>query len=92
MDTPTSDLPPTLTTSTLPFGPCDADQTPFFIVREGLPADDVLAHVSLLLKCAMETGYGLCEGPTPERGLLWSTLHSVDAAKALVDSLLVRAG
>lgn len=76
-------------TVTHPFGACSTDEKAFFCVQEGLAWEDTLVQVSLLLKCAEETAYEMCDGPDrSQRGLLWSTLHSIEGAKGLVDALL----
>ena len=52
-----------------------------------------LAHVSLLLLCAEQTSDEIAElGSDVERGLIWSMVHSVEMARAVMDSLLERAG
>jgi hypothetical protein len=48
-----------------------------------------LAHVSLLLKCAEEVSDEITERASGlERGLIWSMVHSVEMARAVVDALL----
>ncbi|MDE1167042.1 MAG: DUF3077 domain-containing protein [Pseudomonas sp.] len=79
---------PTHHTSALPFGTCGADNLPLFIVREGIGLEDALVHVSHLLRCAHDSAYELCDSATRQRGLVWSTVHSIEAAKGLVDALL----
>ncbi|WP_442800239.1 DUF3077 domain-containing protein [Pseudomonas sp. DSV-1] len=90
--------PPTIV-STLPatteraFGPVDSTLQPMFTLRAGISAQDALAHVSLLLLCAEQTSDDITElGSGVERGLIWSMVHSVEMARAVVDSLLERAG
>ena len=85
--------------STLPatteraFGPVDSTLQPMFTLRAGISAQDALAHVSLLLLCAEQTSDEITElGSGVERGLIWSMVHSVEMARAVVDSLLERAG
>ena len=85
--------------STLPatteraFGPVDSTLQPMFTLRAGISAQDALAHVSLLLLCAEQTSDDITElGSGVERGLIWSMVHSVEMARAVVDSLLERAG
>ncbi|UVJ42124.1 DUF3077 domain-containing protein [Pseudomonas sp. LS1212] len=77
-------------TATTPFGSCDAGHAPLFAVCAGIPAEDALVHASLLLRGAFDTAYAACDnaGDNPKKGLLWSTLHSVEMAKALIDALL----
>ncbi|UVJ42450.1 DUF3077 domain-containing protein [Pseudomonas sp. LS1212] len=76
-------------TVTTPFGSCDAGHAPLFAVRAGIHAEDALVHASLSLKCAMDIAHVACEHEGVRvSGLLWSTLHSIETAKALVDALL----
>ena len=85
-DKPAGTLIKTVTT---PFGSCDAGHEPLFAVCAGINAEDALVHASLLLKSAGDCAYKALdsEGGTGE-GLLWATMHSVEAAKALVDAVL----
>ena len=78
-----------LKTVTTPFGSCDAGHGPLFAVCGGIDAEDALVHVSLFLRCAMDTAHASieCTG-VPEKGLMWSTMHSLETAKAIVDALL----
>ena len=77
-------------TANTTFGSCDAGHPPMFTVREGLEAEDVLVHVSLLLEGIHDTTKQACEHiqGLPNRGLLWSSLHSAEMAKGLVDAVL----
>jgi hypothetical protein len=61
-----------------------------FAVRGGIHAEDALVHASLLLQGAFDCAYAACDnaGDMQKKGLLWSTLHSVEMAKALIDALL----
>ncbi|WP_166359263.1 DUF3077 domain-containing protein [Pseudomonas akapageensis] len=71
------------------FGTCDAGHGPLFSVCAGINAEDALVHASLSLKCARETTYHMCMiEPAANQGLLWSTLHSIEMAKALVDAVI----
>jgi hypothetical protein len=76
-------------TVTTPFGSCDAGHEPLFAVRGGINAEDALVHAALMLKCAGDCAYKALdsEGRT-EESMLWSTMHSIEAAKALVDAVL----
>ncbi|WP_166366377.1 DUF3077 domain-containing protein [Pseudomonas akapageensis] len=77
-----------LKTVTTPFGSCDAGHEPLFAVRGGINAEDALVHASLLLRCAVDTAYASSDCPgVHQKGLMWSTLHSIEMAKALVDAL-----
>jgi hypothetical protein len=71
------------------FGSCDAGHGPLFAVRGGINAEDALVHAALMLQSACATASEACnQAGNPEKGLLWSTLHCVEVAKALVDALL----
>ncbi|AIS13986.1 hypothetical protein JM49_20725 [Pseudomonas chlororaphis subsp. aurantiaca] len=76
-------------TRSQPFGLRDAQQRPLFAVQAGVNAEEALMHVSLLLKCAEEVSDEITEqGSGIERGLIWSMVHSVEMARAVVDALL----
>lgn len=70
------------------FGSSDAQNRPLFFVRPGVNAEEALLHVSLLLKCAEEVGTEVSEAKGVERGLIWSMIHSVEMARAVVDALI----
>ncbi|AZC40245.1 DUF6124 family protein [Pseudomonas chlororaphis] len=60
-----------------------------FNVRPGVGAEEALVHVSLLLDCAVQVSDEISERASGvERGLIWSMIHSVEMARAVVDSLL----
>ncbi|AZD31608.1 hypothetical protein [Pseudomonas chlororaphis] len=60
-----------------------------FCVREGISAEEALVHVSILLKAAEEVSDEITERASGiERGLIWSMIHSVEMARAVVDALL----
>ena len=72
-----------------PFGDCDAGHPQLFSVNAGIAPHDALVHISLYLRCAYDTGYKAIEGVDESaKGLLWSTLHSVEMAKGLSEALL----
>ncbi|WEK11506.1 MAG: DUF3077 domain-containing protein [Candidatus Pseudomonas colombiensis] len=72
-----------------PFGLRDAHGQALYTVQPGISAEDALAHVSLLLKCAEEVSDEITEQASGiERGLIWSMVHSVEMARAVVDALL----
>nr|WP_166359744.1 DUF3077 domain-containing protein [Pseudomonas akapageensis] len=78
-----------LKTVTPPFGSCDAGHEPLFAVRAGINAEDALVHASLFLKCAVDTAYAATECPgAHEKGLIWSTMHSIETAQAIINALL----
>ncbi|WIE48249.1 DUF3077 domain-containing protein [Pseudomonas sp. GM17] len=70
------------------FGCRDGNGRPLFAVRPGVSAEEALLHVSLLLKCAEETADEITSASGIERGLIWSMIHSVEMARAVVDALL----
>ncbi|ROL90336.1 hypothetical protein BK636_04145 [Pseudomonas chlororaphis] len=70
------------------FGCRDGNGRPLFAVRPGISAEEALLHVSLLLKCAEETADEITSASGIERGLIWSMIHSVEMARAVVDALL----
>ncbi|NBA95043.1 DUF3077 domain-containing protein [Pseudomonas sp. R5(2019)] len=79
----------TLKTVTTPFGSCDAPHGPLFAVVGGVDIEDALTHASLYLKCVLDTSNQAVRHTNEEgRGMIWSTVHSAELAKALVDSLL----
>ncbi|PWB30672.1 hypothetical protein DCO48_19720 [Pseudomonas sp. SDI] len=83
--------PPLETCTTAPaiFGSCEAGHAPLYSVNPGIAAHDALVHISLHLRCAYDSGHHLMEQADPgSKRMLWTTLHSVDAAKGLVDALL----
>ncbi|WP_416423720.1 DUF3077 domain-containing protein [Pseudomonas sp. App30] len=88
MDNLTLDTP--RTTHNHPFGIRDSDDQPLFCIPEGARAEDALAHASLLLKGAYETTYELTDIGLGHSGLLWSVLHLVESAKALVDAVVAQ--
>jgi len=81
-------LPDLPTTTETPFGTTDESNVPFYTVRAGIPFEDALVQIAVLLKCAGESSYELCDGGTPQRGLVWSTIHHIEAAQALTDALI----
>ncbi|OLF52231.1 DUF6124 family protein [Pseudomonas chlororaphis] len=60
-----------------------------FNVRPGVSAEEALVHVSLLLDCAVQVSDEISERASGvERGLIWSMIHSVEMANAVVSALL----
>jgi len=85
-DPPPPSLYPTLNK---PFGDCAAGHPQLFSVNAGIAPHDALVHASLYLRCAYDTGDKAVEGVDESaKGFLWSTLHSVEMAKGLVEALL----
>ncbi|ROL66117.1 hypothetical protein BK634_25255 [Pseudomonas chlororaphis] len=69
--------------------PISIDRDSLFSVRAGISAEEALVHVSLLLDCAVQVSDEITECASGvERGLIWSMIHSVEMAGAVVDSLL----
>ncbi|MDD2056373.1 DUF3077 domain-containing protein [Pseudomonas sp. GD03860] len=84
-DPPTS-LYPTLDK---PFGDCTAGHPQLFSVNAGIAPHDALVHTSLYLRCAYDTAHKAFDGiDDSAKGFLWSTLHSVEMAKGLIEALL----
>ncbi|MGX1125888.1 DUF3077 domain-containing protein [Pseudomonas sp. HLS-6 TE3448] len=70
------------------FGECEG-HPPLFTVRPGISAEDALVHAALFLKCAIDTcPQAVQYTDETGRGFAWSTLHSVQMAKGLVDAVL----
>ena len=60
-----------------------------FTVPAGLDAHSALEEASMILDCACQTTFETCDqSPMQIKGLLRSSLRSIDAAKAIVDALL----
>jgi hypothetical protein len=84
------DPPPTNLgeTAETQFGACEG-HAPLFAVRPGISAEDALVHAALYLRCASDIGTQAIEYTSePGRGFAWSTLHSVEMAKGLIDAVL----
>jgi hypothetical protein len=66
-----------------------AGRDSLFSVRAGVSAEEALVHVSLLLDCAVQVSDEITEQASGvERGLIWSMIHSVEMARAVVGALL----
>ncbi|WPP02007.1 DUF3077 domain-containing protein [Pseudomonas sp. HR96] len=78
-----------VTTTALPFGSPNIDTPDPFSVNPGIPLKDALTHIAHLLACGHASALEMCDTPMADRGLLWSTINSIEAARALTDSLLV---
>ncbi|MCE4056386.1 hypothetical protein [Pseudomonas sp. Au-Pse12] len=60
-----------------------------FSVRPDVGVEEALVHVALLLKCAEEVSDEITrQGSGLETGLIWSMVHSVEMARAVVEALL----
>ncbi|MEF9899234.1 MAG: DUF3077 domain-containing protein [Pseudomonas sp.] len=78
-----------LETTETPFGLCDVGHPPLFSVCSGVNVEDALVHAALYLKCASMTAPLAVEYTRePGRGFVQSSLHSMEMAKGLIDSLL----
>ncbi|MHC6227983.1 hypothetical protein ACYU03_24985 [Pseudomonas sp. X10] len=63
--------------------------SPVYSIRPGITAQEALMYASVYLSCAYETGTKAVEtDPSGPRGLLWSTMHSIEMAQGLVEALL----
>ncbi|MCY1398161.1 hypothetical protein D9M71_131870 [compost metagenome] len=84
------DPPPTHlgVTAETHFGVCDG-HAPLFAVRPGISAEAALVHAALYLKCASDIGPQVIEYTSEVgRGYAWSTLHSMEMAKGLIEAVL----
>lgn len=76
-------------THALPFGHCGSKQQPIFSVDPGIALEDALTQLSHLLTCAHASASEMCDAQVLDRGLMGATVHCIEGAKALVDSLLI---
>ncbi|WJM95120.1 hypothetical protein QEP73_16200 [Pseudomonas defluvii] len=77
------------TTACATFGSCEDSHDPLFSVRAGLNVEDVLIHLTILLRSAYATNEQACQVVDSEtRHLLWSTRTAVDIAQGLAQALL----
>lgn len=75
-------------TAETPINSC-SEHPPLFNVRAGVSVEDALVHASLYLKCASVTiPQAVQYTREPGCGFAWSTQHSVEMAKALIDAVL----
>lgn len=92
MKKPVPDPPasaPRLTTVHTHFSVCNDSHKPLFAVCAGVDIEDALVHLSMTLKSAFETNLQVCELAEQEVGdLAWSSYHSLEISRALVESLL----
>ncbi|MGH8463448.1 MAG: DUF6124 family protein [Pseudomonas sp.] len=66
-----------------------AEHPHLFSVCAGVSAEDALVHASLYLKCAsVNIEQALAHTRETGRGFAWSTQHSLELARALIDALL----
>jgi hypothetical protein len=82
----TSTLP---TTIEKPFGTVDSNGLPMFTVRGGIPADDALAHATLLIECAEATAWDVVDHLNlNDKSLVLGLIQQLDAAQALIAAVL----
>lgn len=75
-------------TASRAFGCRDAPQRSLLAIREGFNAEEALIQVSQLLLSAEEVSDEISSASGVERGLIWSMIHCVETARAIVDALL----
>ncbi|NYT44614.1 DUF3077 domain-containing protein [Alcaligenaceae bacterium] len=82
-----------LTTTQQTFHRCPGGGWPLFCVREGVPTESALEHASNLLSCVHYVAQQAADGPaTGMAKALWTVMHMVEAANAIVDASVERAG
>ncbi|MNZ98116.1 hypothetical protein D3C78_1173910 [compost metagenome] len=65
------------------------EHPPLFNVCAGVSAEDALVHASLYLKCAsVSIEEAVRYTAEPGKSYVWSTQHSVEFARALIDALI----
>ncbi|WP_166359074.1 DUF6124 family protein [Pseudomonas akapageensis] len=88
---PDPPIPSSSITSTAqkPFGTLDSTGQPLFCVRAGIPADDALIHVGMLLGCAEATAWDVVEHlQLNDKGVVLGLIQTIEMARALVDALV----
>ncbi|NBA93863.1 DUF3077 domain-containing protein [Pseudomonas sp. R5(2019)] len=77
-------------TATATFTTCNGSHDPLFAVREGVALEDALVHITNLLTGIEAVSHKACEHTSDSelKGLLWSNLHSAEAARSLAEALL----
>lgn len=92
MKKPVPDPPayaPRLTTAHTFFSVGNDSHKHLFAVCAGVDIEDALVHLSMTLKSALETNLQVCELAERSVGdLAWSSYHSLEISRALVESLL----
>ncbi|WP_442110740.1 DUF6124 family protein [Pseudomonas sp. NUPR-001] len=79
---------PFVTTVERPVASCP-EHLPLFSVCTGVSAEDALVHASLYLRCASVNVEQVVQYVgEPGRSYAWSVQHSVELARALIDSLI----
>ena len=90
MKKPVPDPPdlPFVRTIERPVASCP-EHPPLFNVCAGVSAEDALVHASLYLKCAsVNIEEAVQYTAEPGKSYVWSTQHSVELARALIDALI----
>jgi len=75
-------------TRALEFALHGSNNQPLFSVNPGIALEDALTQLSHLLTCAQASATELCDTRVSDPGLVGSTVHCIESAKALVDALL----
>ncbi|UVJ43214.1 DUF3077 domain-containing protein [Pseudomonas sp. LS1212] len=71
------------------FGPLDSNNRPLFTVREGIPVEDALVQVAMLLDCADAIGWAAAEHlELNDKALALTIIQNVGSARALIEALL----
>jgi hypothetical protein len=71
------------------FGPLDNTNRPLFTIREGIPVEDALVHVAMLLDCAEATGWAAADHlELNDKALALTITQNVEAARAMIEALL----
>ncbi|WP_166359044.1 DUF6124 family protein [Pseudomonas akapageensis] len=86
---------PPASTSTLavtlekPFGTVDSNGLPMFTVRAGIPADDALAHATLLIECAEATAWDVVDNlHLNDKSLVLGLIQQLESAQALIAAVM----
>ncbi len=85
---PPSPLAPLKHTASHAFGEHGAEQQPLFAVREGLSAEPALIQVSRMLQGAIAVADEIENIEGPDRRLLLTMTHMVEASLGVVEALL----
>jgi len=86
---PPASSPRTLTVHT-PFAACDGQHPPLFAVCAGADIEDALVHLEVMLRTCYETNLQACDTVKDRHlaGMLWATQHTLEASRALAESML----
>ncbi|NBA98406.1 hypothetical protein [Pseudomonas sp. R5(2019)] len=76
-------------TAKMPIDNCNAGHMPLLAVQPGIHAEDALIHTTHFLQNSIDTLYKVIEqAPSPCKGLAVTSLHSIEMAKGVVESVL----